>query len=120
MKPLIGTAIMLTLILSVAPALAGDTFHALSRLPAMAQASLTPMDEAQLATIEGGQVCQRCGQIIRVTQLNRLIVRVIQLNFLFVIINGSSDARVNVLQQNSVDVSAILQNLADVRQVLRR
>ena len=33
MKRLVSAALVLTLILPVAPVLAGDTFHALSRLP---------------------------------------------------------------------------------------
>jgi len=72
MKRLIGAALMLTLVLPIAPVLAGDTFHALSRLPATAQASLTPMDEAQLAAIEGGQINQRNTAIVTVTQSNSL------------------------------------------------
>src|SRR5215211_5406377 len=70
MKRLIGAALVLTLILPVAPVLAGDTFHALSRLPATAQASLTPMDEAQLAAIEGGQITQSNASTVIVTQTN--------------------------------------------------
>jgi hypothetical protein len=70
MKRLIGAALVLTLILPVAPVLAGDTFHALSRLPATAQASLTPMDEAQLAAIEGGLVSQANTATVTVTQSN--------------------------------------------------
>jgi hypothetical protein len=70
MKRLIGAALVLTLILPVAPVLAADTFHALSRLPATAQASLTPLDEAQLAAIEGGQITQSNASIVMVTQTN--------------------------------------------------
>jgi hypothetical protein len=72
MKRLIGAALVLTLILPAVPVLAGDTFHALSRLPATAQASLTPMDEAQLAAIEGGQVTQSNTAIVTVTQSNAI------------------------------------------------
>lgn len=70
MKRLIGAALVLTLILPAAPVLAGDTFHALSRLPATAHASLTPMDEAQLAAIEGGQISQSNVSTVMVTQTN--------------------------------------------------
>jgi hypothetical protein len=70
MKRLIGAALVLALILPVAPVLAGDTFHVLSRLPATAQASLTPLDEAQLAAIEGGQITQSNASTVRVTQTN--------------------------------------------------
>jgi hypothetical protein len=51
MTRLIGTVMAVALLVSVAPALAGDSFHALSRLPA----GLTPLDDAQLAAVEGGQ-----------------------------------------------------------------
>ena len=70
MKRLIGAALVLTLILPAVPVLAGDTFHALSRLPATAQASLTLMDEAQLATIVGGRITQSNASIVMVTQTN--------------------------------------------------
>jgi hypothetical protein len=51
MTRLIGTVMAVALLVSVAPALAGDSFQALSRLPA----GLSPLDDAQLATVEGGQ-----------------------------------------------------------------
>ena len=70
MKRWIGAALVLTLILPVAPVLAGDTFHALSRLPATAHASLTPMDKAQLAAIEGGQITQSNVSTVMVIQTN--------------------------------------------------
>jgi hypothetical protein len=50
MTRLIGTVMAVALLVSVAPALAGDSFQALSRLPA----GLSPLDDAQLATVEGG------------------------------------------------------------------
>jgi hypothetical protein len=70
MKRLIGAVLGLTLILPVAPALAGDTFRAFSRLPATVQASLTPMNEAQLAAIKGGQISQSNASTVLVTQTN--------------------------------------------------
>jgi hypothetical protein len=78
MKRLLGIAMLLTLILSVAPVLAGDAFHALSQLPATDQAALTPLDDAQLATIEGGDghdgqgidVCRVCSILATVTRGN--------------------------------------------------
>ena len=51
MKRLIGAVMAVVLLVSVAPVLAGDSFYALSRLPA----GLSPLDDAQLATAEGGQ-----------------------------------------------------------------
>ena len=67
MKRLLGAAMVVTLILSVAPVLAGDTFHALSRLPAA-----EPLDEAQLATVEGGygDNCLLCANAAFISQLN--------------------------------------------------
>jgi hypothetical protein len=79
--------LLLTLILPVAPVLAGDTFHVLSRLPATAQASLTPMDEAQLAAIEGGLVSQANTATVTVTQSNSSSI------------TGSIVGDVNVTQQ---------------------
>jgi hypothetical protein len=105
MKRLIGAALVLTLILPVAPVLAGDTFHALSRLPATAQASLTPLDEAQLAAIEGG--------LVGVSQANIATVTVTQSNESS--ITGSSiGGDVNVTQSNSSTVTVNQTNTANV------
>jgi hypothetical protein len=94
MKRLIGAALVLTLILPVAPVLAGDTFHALSRLPATAQASLTLMDEAQLAAIEGG--------LVAASQSNIAMVTVTQSNSSS--ITGSIVGDVTVTQNNNSNV----------------
>jgi hypothetical protein len=51
MTRLISIVMAVALLVSVAPALAGDSFQALSRLPA----GLTPLDDAQLAAVEGGR-----------------------------------------------------------------
>jgi hypothetical protein len=51
MTRLIGAVMVIALLVSVAPVVAGDSFHALSRLPA----GLSPLDDAQLAAVEGGQ-----------------------------------------------------------------
>jgi hypothetical protein len=97
MKRLIGAALVLTLILPVAPVLAGDTFHALSRLPATAQASLTPMDEAQLAAIAGG-LSQSNTSTVRVTQSNTAsgVGPINQSNRATVIVNQSNVAGATV------------------------
>ena len=97
MKRLVGAVLVLTLILPVVPVLAGDTFHALSRLPA----GLSPLDDAQLAAIEGGQE--------RVTQCNTAIVRVTQSNSF----TGSGGGL--VVQQNSASVTIVQQNSASAR-----
>jgi hypothetical protein len=52
MKRWISAVMAVALLVSVAPVLAGDSFHALSRLPA----GLSPLDDAQLATVEGGDM----------------------------------------------------------------
>jgi hypothetical protein len=103
MKRLVSAVLMLTLILLVVPVQAGDTFHALSHLPATSQASLTPMDEAQLAAIEGGQR--------EVTQSNIVIVTVTQSNSIS--ITGSGD--VSVIQSNSSSVNITQQNSVNGR-----
>jgi hypothetical protein len=68
MKRLIGAVMAVALLVSVAPVLAGDSFQALSQLPA----GLTPLDDAQLAAVEGGQVdvCVVCVNIAVVTPIN--------------------------------------------------
>ncbi|MDQ3930722.1 MAG: hypothetical protein M3328_16445 [Chloroflexota bacterium] len=53
MKQYLGLAMVFALVVSVVPALAGESFHAFSQLPALEQAALTPLPDAQLATIEG-------------------------------------------------------------------
>jgi hypothetical protein len=103
MKRLINAALALTLMLPVAPVLAGDTFHALSRLPATAQARLTPMDDDQLAAIEG--------EAVDVSQSNIATVRVMQSNASA--LTGSGGGSVN--QSNSADVRITQQNTANLR-----
>src|SRR5688500_13265142 len=98
-KRLVGAVLVLTLILPVVPVLAGDTFHALSRLPA----GLSPLDDAQLAAIEGGQE--------RVTQSNTAIVTVTQSNSST--ITGSIVGDVNVTQNNNSTVQITQQNSAN-------
>ncbi len=71
MQQWLGLAVGLALALATVPALAGeglraftaagDTFQALSTLPAGEQAALTQLPDEQLAVIEGGQdVCIGC------------------------------------------------------------
>jgi hypothetical protein len=62
MKTAIGIVVAFALALSVVPAVAGDTFHALRALPTPEQATLTPLPDDQLAAIEGKQVdlCVAC------------------------------------------------------------
>jgi hypothetical protein len=71
MTRLISAVMAVALLVSVAPVLAGDSFYALSRLPA----DLTPLDDAQLATVEGGQVdvCVVCLNIAVVTPVQVIV-----------------------------------------------
>ena len=68
MTRLISAVMAVALLVSVAPVLAGDSFYALSRLPA----GLSPLDDAQLATVEGGQseLTQSNSSTVTVTQAN--------------------------------------------------
>ena len=99
MKQLIGAVLGLTLILPVAPVLAGDTFRAFSRLPATVQASLTPMNEAQLAAIKGGQISQSNASTVQVTQTN----------------TASAVGAGPITQSNTSTVNVTQSNIANVR-----
>jgi cytochrome bd-type quinol oxidase subunit 1 len=99
MKQLIGAVLVLTLILPVAPVLAGDTFRAFSRLPATVQASLTPMNEAQLDAIKGGQISQSNASTVLVTQTN----------------TASAMGAGPITQSNTSTVTVTQSNIANVR-----
>jgi hypothetical protein len=67
MKRLISAVMAVALLVSVAPVLAGDSFQALGRLPA----GLTPLDDAQLAAVEGGlsfDFCVDCTNVADIKQ----------------------------------------------------
>jgi hypothetical protein len=75
MKTAIGVVLAFALAFSVVPAVASDTFHAFSTLPAVEQASLTPLSDAQLAAVEGEGfeiegVCTICTNVAEVAQAN--------------------------------------------------
>jgi len=53
MKRVVGLALAFALALSTVPAIAEDTFHAFSTMPAAVRTSLAPLPDAQLATVEG-------------------------------------------------------------------
>jgi hypothetical protein len=53
-KMSIGLMLIAALALSVAPAVAGDTFHALRTLSPVELSNLTPLADDQLAAVEGG------------------------------------------------------------------
>ncbi len=55
MKKLISVAMALVLTLAVVPAMAADTFQAFSQMPATDRALLTPLDDDQLAAVEGAR-----------------------------------------------------------------
>ena len=101
MTRLISAVMAVALLLSVAPVLAGDSFYALSRLPA----GLSPLDDAQLATVEGGQS--------ELTQSNISTVTVTQANAAS--ITGSGIVGNNsITQSNSSTVTVNQQNSANV------
>jgi hypothetical protein len=105
MKRLIGAVMAVALLVSVAPVVAEDSFQALSRLPA----GLTPMDDAQLAAVEGGygfEYCFDCTNVANIYQSNWA-----QNYFAGTIVSvAGDDVRVNVDQD--IDQS----NEAEVRQ----
>jgi hypothetical protein len=96
--------------------LAGDTFHALTLLPTTAQASLTPMDEAQLATIQGRQV--RVGVTQEHTHIANVII--IQNNALNGSIAGGGKLAAQQGNSANVNISQLSSSTATatVRQVL--
>lgn len=66
MKTVISVVIALALMLSVVPAMAGDTdtFQAFSQMAAGEQARLTSLSDAQLVVIEGeANFCSFCSQL---------------------------------------------------------
>ena len=56
MKFILGVVLALSLTLSVVPAIAEDSFQALSKMPATDRALLTPLSDDQLASIEGARL----------------------------------------------------------------
>jgi hypothetical protein len=70
MKAVIGLVLALALTLSVVPAVASDTFHALSRLPAVEQAGLAPLSDDQLAAVEGARRLILIVQVAVQNQIN--------------------------------------------------
>jgi hypothetical protein len=81
MKTVISIVVGLALVLSVVPAIAGDTFipatardsfRALGNMPAGEQELLTPLSDEQLAVIEGegAEVCTFCSNYAAVYQAN--------------------------------------------------
>lgn len=70
MKTVISVAMMLALMLSVAPVMAGETFEAFSNMTVGEQGILTPLNDEQLATVEGADVCAACINAAVVRQAN--------------------------------------------------
>jgi hypothetical protein len=73
MKTVISVALALILGLSIIPAMAGDTFQALSKLSTDEQGPLTPLADNELAAIEGGyydDICVVCLNIAVIVQTN--------------------------------------------------
>ncbi len=57
MKTVVSIAVALALVLSVIPAVANDSFQALSKVSTDEQAPLTPLADNELAAIEGANPC---------------------------------------------------------------
>jgi hypothetical protein len=55
MRRVISTALLLSLVLSVVPAIADDTFQAFRKMSAGERALPTPLSDDQLASIEGAK-----------------------------------------------------------------
>jgi hypothetical protein len=55
MKIIIGIVLALSLMLSVVPAIADDTFQAFSKISVKERALLTPLGDDQLSSIEGAR-----------------------------------------------------------------
>jgi hypothetical protein len=70
MKGMIGLALAFTLTLSTVPAIAEDNFHAFSTMPTAARASLTPLDDNQLAAIEGKNIVELIHLLLAITPEN--------------------------------------------------
>jgi hypothetical protein len=75
MKTVISAAVALALVLSVVPAIAGDTFQTFSSMPTGDQELLTPLSDEQLATIEGEgwgdtDTCVFCANVASIYQQN--------------------------------------------------
>jgi hypothetical protein len=94
MTRLIGAVMAVALLVSVAPVLAGDSFHALSQLPA----DLTPLDDAQLATVEGGFEINLENFAVNIAVINQIALNV---NFGDAFFGGEIE---QVIKQNA-DVS---------------
>jgi hypothetical protein len=71
MRRVISSALLLSLVLSVVPAIADDTFQAFNKMPATDRAFLTPLSDDQLASIEGARQRLNTGvNVAIITQLN--------------------------------------------------
>jgi hypothetical protein len=73
MKFILGVVLALSLTLSVVPAMAEDSFQALSKMPATDRALLTPLSDDQLVSIEGARIVGPINTGVNVaiiTQLN--------------------------------------------------
>jgi hypothetical protein len=55
MMRVISSVLLLSLVLSVVPAIADDTFQAFNKMPATDRTLLTPLSDEQLASIEGAR-----------------------------------------------------------------
>ena len=102
MKRLIGAVMAVALLVSVAPVVAGDSFHALGRLPA----GLTPLDDAQLAAVEGGRVdADAC-----VVCLNIAVVTPIQVGVNVTVVGVGGEVEIEQSVDQGIDVGVAQAN----------
>ena len=110
MKTIIGLATALTLILSAVPATAGDMFRALSTIPAGERARLTPLDDNQLAAVEGENLENLLAlvQLLISTATDHAAVLTSQILFLIQVQLNSEPTAAG--QRNAVEVTQRLGN----------
>jgi hypothetical protein len=128
MKTIIGLAAALALMLSAVPATAGDMFRALSTIPAGERARLTPLDDNQLAAVEGENLENLLGlvQLLISTGTDHAAMLTSQILFLIQVqLNTEPTAAVqrNVVevmqsQLNSEPSAAVQRNVVEVTQRL--
>ncbi len=126
MKTVIGLAAALALALSAVPVTAGDMFKALSTIPAGERVRLTPLDDDQLAAVEGENLESLLTQVRLLigTATDQATMLISQILFLIQVQANTqptaTDQRnvVEVIQRllNTEPTAAVQLNIAEVMQ----